>query len=77
MVSEPATPPAPGGVISANAAYSLDQVKQRLGLGTAALRTARRKGLLVRRVGSRSFILGRDLLDYLENHATIVVGDRP
>lgn len=73
MANEPATPPAPGGVISANAAYSLEQVKARLGLGTAALRTARRKGLLVRRVGRRSFVLGKDLLAYLEEHATIVV----
>lgn len=73
MSKEPAEAPAPGGVISANAAYSLDQVKARLGLGTAAMRTARRKGLIVRRVGRRSFVLGRDLLDYLENHATIVL----
>jgi hypothetical protein len=64
---------APGGVIRADAAYSLDQVRQRLGLGTAALRTARRKGLTVRRVGRRSFVLGKDLLDFLEEHATIVV----
>lgn len=73
MSKEPAGAPAPGGVISANAAYSLDQVKARLGLGTAALRTARRKGLIVRRVGRRSFVMGRDLLDFIENHATIVV----
>ena len=64
---------APGGVISADAAYSLDQIKERLGLGTAALRTARRKGLIVRRIGRRSFVMGRDLLDFLDNHATIVV----
>lgn len=63
---------APGGVISANQAYSLEQVRQRLGLGTAALRTARRKGLIVRRVGRRSFIMGRDLLIFLEEHATVV-----
>lgn len=71
MASEPATPP--GGVVSANCAYSLEQVKARLGLGTAALRTARRRGLTVRRVGRRSFVLGKDLLTYLEEHATIVV----
>ncbi len=64
---------APGGVISADAAYSLDQIKERLGLGTAALRTARRKGLIVRRIGRRSFVMGRDLLDFLDNQATIVV----
>jgi len=63
---------APGGVISADHAYSLEQVRDRLGLGTAALRTARRKGLIVRRIGRRSFVLGRDLLDFLNNHAVIV-----
>lgn len=73
MSKEPAEAPAPGGVISANAAYSLNQVQARLGLGTAALRTARRKGLIVRRIGRRSFVMGRDLLDFIENHATIVV----
>ncbi len=63
---------APGGVISADAAYSLEQVKFRLGLGTAALRTARRKGLVVRRIGRRSFVMGRDLLEFLDNCAKVV-----
>jgi len=63
---------APGGVISGDQAYSLSQVKARIGLGTAALRTARRKGLIVRRIGRRSFVMGRDLLQYLDDHATIV-----
>lgn len=60
------------GVIRADAAYSLEQVKARLGLGTAALRTARRKGLAVRRIGRKSFVLGRDLLQYLDEHAVVV-----
>lgn len=64
--------PAPlGPVIQADAAYSLEQVKA-LGLGTCALRTARRNGLAVRRVGRRSYVLGRDLLTYLENDAKVV-----
>jgi len=62
----------PGGVISADHAYSLEQVKSRLGLGTAAIRTARRKGLIVRKIGRRSFVMGRDLLQYLDEHAKIV-----
>ena len=73
MASQPAQLPNSVGVISANAAYSLDQVKARLGLGTAALRTARRKGLIVRRVGRKSFVLGKDLLNYLEECCEIVV----
>lgn len=61
------------GVIREDCAYSLEQVKARLGLGTAAIRTARRKGLIVRRVGRKSFVLGADLLEYIREHANIVV----
>ena len=61
------------GVIRADCAYDLSQVRTRLGLGTAAIRTARRKGLVVRRVGRKSFILGRDIIAYLDEHAAIVV----
>jgi hypothetical protein len=61
------------GVIRADCAYDLQQVKARLGLGTAAIRTARRKGLTVRRVGRKSFILGADILAYIQDHANIVV----
>ena len=60
------------GVILADAAYSLAQVKERIGLGTAAIRTARRKGLIVRRIGRRTFVMGRDLLAYIDEHGTIV-----
>ncbi len=73
MANQPSEQPAPGGVISADHTHSLEQVKFRLGLGTATLRTARRKGLIVRRIGRRSFVMGRDLLQYLDDHATIVV----
>jgi hypothetical protein len=62
-----------GVEIRADAAYDLATVKK-LGLGTAALRTARRKGLIVRRIGRRSFVLGRDLLEYLDKHAAVVPG---
>ncbi len=60
------------GVISADCAYDLAQVKNRLGLGPAAIRTARRKGLIVRRIGRKSFVMGRDILTYLDQHAVIV-----
>lgn len=60
-----------GVEIRSDAAYDLATVKK-LGLGTAALRTARRKGLTVRRIGRRSFVLGRDLLAYLDEHAAVV-----
>jgi hypothetical protein len=37
-----------------------------LGLGPAALRTARRQGLKVRKIGRKKFVLGRDLVAFLE-----------
>ena len=46
--------------------YPLPEFKRRTGLGTHAMRTARRNGLLVRRVGGRAFILGKDFIEHLE-----------
>jgi hypothetical protein len=54
------------GRISADELYTLEEVKARLGLGVAALRTARRHGLKVRRIGRRGYLLGRDVMDYVE-----------
>ena len=50
----------------------LQVIKDRLGLGAAAFRTTQRKGLLVRRLGRRSFVLGADVRRILEEHAKIV-----
>ena len=60
------------GVVKSDDAYTLAQVKFRFGLGTAALRSARRRGLPVRRMGRKSFILGRDLIEYLGKSATVI-----
>jgi hypothetical protein len=38
-----------------------------LGLGPTALRTARRQGLKVRKIGRMKFVLGRDLAAFLEH----------
>lgn len=54
------------GVIQAEALYTLPEIKARLGLGRDALRTARGKGLIVRKIGVREFILGRDVMNYVE-----------
>lgn len=59
-----ATTQAPGQ-ITADSLYNLDAIKE-FGLGAAALREARRKGLTVRRIGRRGFILGRDLIAFVE-----------
>ena len=57
------------GEISADKLYTLAAIKWRLGLGAAALRTARRAGLRVRRIGRRGYVLGRDLIDYIDSQA--------
>jgi hypothetical protein len=59
-------PPATLGVVSTMAIYSLDALKDRLGISDAWLRTARRRGLPVRYAGNRGFVLGSDLAKYLE-----------
>ena len=43
----------------------IEVAQQRLGLGLWAVRQARRKGLKVRRIGRRSYVLGSDLIEYL------------
>jgi hypothetical protein len=53
------------GRISADQVLTLDAVRTELGLGIAAMREARRKGLKVRRIGRRKFVFGADLIDFL------------
>jgi hypothetical protein len=57
---------APGGRISADQLLTLDAVQAELGLGVHAMRMARRRGLPVRYVGRKAFVLGRDLIAYVE-----------
>jgi len=52
------------GEISADGMYTLAEIRRRLGLGIYAMREARRQGLPVRKIGRRSYVLGRDVLDY-------------
>jgi Helix-turn-helix domain len=60
------------GEIDANSLYTLSEISRRLGLGKAALRTARRQGLVVRRIGRRSYILGADLIAWFKQAARTV-----
>ena len=57
------------GVIVADALYTLQEVQQRLRLGAAAMRQARRQGLILRKIGRRKYLLGRDILAWLESTA--------
>ncbi len=62
----PNTPPEERGHIEADSIYTLDAIKWHLGLGGHAMRVAQRKGLRARRIGRRKFVLGRDLIAYIE-----------
>lgn len=53
--------------IRSDEVYSLSEVKKRLGLGTHALRMARMKGLEMRKVGRRKFVLGKHLIEFISN----------
>ncbi len=59
---------APIEVIETSKVYPLPEFKRITGMGTAALREARRRGLIVRRVGLRSFIRGEEFDIYVRDH---------
>lgn len=52
-------------IIRAGEAYSLQAFQRLTGLKETAIRRAARRGLSVRRVATRAFILGDDWLEYL------------
>lgn len=54
-----------GVQIRPDVAYDLPALRS-LGLGTHAIRKARREGLEVHRFGRRSFVLGSDLIDQIK-----------
>jgi hypothetical protein len=51
------------GEIEPDTLYTLDEIKSRSGMGTAAIRTLRRGGgLNVRYCGGRGYVLGKDFI---------------
>lgn len=50
--------------------YPLADFMRRAGLGRHAMRTARSKGLRVRRTGNRGYVVGDDWLDYLDGQSS-------
>jgi hypothetical protein len=56
-------------LVRAGECYTLPEFRRRTGLENAAIRSARRAGLIVRRVGRRSYVLGDDFLEFLRTHA--------
>ena len=55
------------GVIRADEAYRLSEACRRLGFGEHSLRRARRAGLKTRRFGRSKFVLGADIIRFLES----------
>lgn len=53
----------------ADAIYPLSTFMSRTGLGRAAVRMARRKGLKVKRIGKRSYLKGSDFLEWFDQYA--------
>lgn len=55
-------------VIHADALYTLDEIKRRLGVSSDTLRTMRRSGFVVRRVGNRRVVLGDELIAWVRGN---------
>ena len=54
------------GAISEKDAYTLKELKQRMGLSTVAIWRARWAGLKVRKMCGRRYVLGKDFITFLE-----------
>lgn len=68
----PAVKSQPHGEIRSDTAYTIDALNANFGIGKGALRQARRQGLIVRRIGRRSYVLGRDVIAWMESNAKVV-----
>lgn len=55
------------GEVHPGVLYRADEMKSRMGWSDSALRSARRRGLKVRRDGKRAYILGEDVIAYLKS----------
>ena len=56
------------GTIEGHVLYALPEFLRRVGWSRHALREARKRGLRVRYAARNGFILGRDFLEYLDQH---------
>lgn len=54
------------GPIEPHVLYPLEELKARSGMGSTAMRTARRSGLKVQYAGGRGYVMGRDFILWLE-----------
>ena len=63
------------GEIRADVCYPLEAFKAVSGLNKTALSACRRRGLRMVREGKRTFIFGRDWLNYLDANGRVVGPD--
>lgn len=56
------------GALTADAIYTLDEVKARMRMSDSGLRQMRRNGLKVHRVGKRGLIVGREFIEFVQQH---------
>ena len=57
------------GTVEDGVSYTLPEFMRRVGLAEWGMRSARRAGLRVTRVGNRAFVLGADWHDFLRSQA--------
>lgn len=57
------------GLITADSLYTMEELAARLRVGRKALMVARRKGLKVKRLGTRGYVLGRDVIEWFDKTA--------
>lgn len=69
MAEAPYVRPDAPGLVAGDTLYTLAEIQDRLKLGQHAMRQARRAGLRVRRIGRRGYVLGRDVLEFIESAA--------
>ena len=63
----PSTSHSPG-LIEPGTLYELNEAMSRTGWGRTSFRTARRQGLRVKYAGRKAYVLGSDLIDFIQNN---------
>ena len=62
----------PPGVVDPGRLYTLEAFKRVLGIGKVAMQQARKKGLEVRYVGNRAFVLGSDYITFVKEFLSLI-----
>jgi hypothetical protein len=55
------------GAIQSDSVYPLPVFKKKVGLDAWSLREAKKRGLKIRKIGRRRFIVGSDFIEYLRS----------